>query len=97
MAHGRHAVAMKTEIKTAFLIIPFALIALLLSLGCGNGPDERADAGCEDPSEFVSEMAEVTGEGNRCLSYAECAAALTDKTAANDNINYEGVSGPIDF
>ena len=54
-------------------------------------------AGSEDPSGFVSEMAEVTGEGNRCLSYAECAAALTDKTAANDNINYEGVSGPIDF
>ncbi len=50
-----------------------------------------------DPSEYVSEMAEVTGGGNRCLSYAECAAALTDETAANNDINYEGVSGPIDF
>lgn len=54
-------------------------------------------AGSDDPSEYVSEMAEVTAGGNRCLSYAECAAALTDETAANDDINYEGVSGPIEF
>ena len=54
-------------------------------------------AGSDDPSEYVSEMANVTGGGNRCLSYAECAAAITDETAANDNINYEGVSGPIKF
>lgn len=54
-------------------------------------------AGSDVPSEYVSEMAEVTGGGNRCLSYAECAAALTDETAANDNIDYEGVSGPIEF
>ena len=54
-------------------------------------------AGSEDPSEYVSEMAEVTAGGNRCLTYAECAAALTDETAANDDINYEGVSGPIEF
>ena len=44
-------------------------------------------AGSDDPSEYVSEMAYVTGGGNRCLSYAECAAAITDETAANDNIN----------
>ena len=54
-------------------------------------------AGSDDPSEYVSEMAYVTGGGNRCLSYAECAAAITDETAANDNINYEGISGPIEF
>ena len=54
-------------------------------------------AGSNNPSEYVSEMAEVTGDGNRCVSYAECAAALTDETAANNDINYEGVSGPIEF
>ena len=54
-------------------------------------------AGSNNPSEYVSEMAEVTGDGNRCVSYAECAAALTDETTANDDINYEGVSGPIKF
>ncbi len=51
----------------------------------------------EDSSQYVSEMAEVTAGENRCLTYAECAAALTDETAANDDINYEGVSGPIEF
>ena len=51
----------------------------------------------DDLSEYVSEMAKVTGGGNRCISYAECAAALTDETTANDDINYEGVSGPIEF
>jgi len=54
-------------------------------------------AGSNDPSEYVSEMAEVTAGENRCLTYAECAAALMDETAANDDINYEGVSGPIEF
>ncbi len=54
-------------------------------------------AGSDDPSEYVSEMAGVTGGGNPCLTYAECAAALTDETTSNDDINYEGVSGPIDF
>ncbi len=51
----------------------------------------------KDLSEFVSEMVKVTGGRNRCVSYAECAAALTDETTANDDINYEGVSGPIEF
>ncbi len=54
-------------------------------------------AGSDDPSEYVSEMANVTGGGTRCLSYAQCAAALADETTANDDINYEGVSGPIEF
>ena len=54
-------------------------------------------AGSDDPSEYVSEMAGVTGGGNRCLTYAECAAALTDETSTNDDIDYEGISGPIDF
>ena len=50
-----------------------------------------------DPSEYVSKMANVTRGGNPCISYAQCAAALTDETAANNDINYEGVSGPIEF
>ena len=51
----------------------------------------------KDPSGYVSEMANVTRGGNPCISYAQCAAALTDETTANNDINYEGVSGPIEF
>lgn len=50
-----------------------------------------------DPSQYVSEMANVTRGSNPCISYAQCAAALTDETTANDDINYEGLSGPIEF
>ena len=50
-----------------------------------------------DPSEYVSEIANVTRKGNQCISYAECAAALADETSANDDIDYEGLSGPIKF
>ena len=54
-------------------------------------------AGSMDPSQYVSEMANVTRGSNPCISYAQCAAALTDETTANDDINYEGLSGPIEF
>lgn len=50
-----------------------------------------------DPSQYVSEMPNVTREGTSCISYAQCAAALEDETTANNNINYEGLSGPIEF
>ncbi len=54
-------------------------------------------AGSMDPSQYVSEMANVTRGVTPCISYAQCAAALTDETTANDDINYEGLSGPIEF
>lgn len=54
-------------------------------------------AGSNDPSVYVSKVQEVTREGTQCHSYATCAAALTDETATNDDIDYEGVSGPIEL
>ena len=54
-------------------------------------------AGSNEPSDYVSKIQEVSREGVKCHSYASCAAALTDETTVNDNIDYEGFSGPIDF
>ncbi len=54
-------------------------------------------AGSDDPSVYVSKIQDVTGEGTKCHSYAACAAALTDETSINDDIDYEGISGPIDL
>ncbi len=52
-------------------------------------------AGSNNPSDYVSEIEEVTRDGAKCHSYATCAAALTDETTINDDIDYEGLSGPI--
>ena len=54
-------------------------------------------AGSNNPSDYVSEIQGVTRDGAKCHSYATCAAALTDETATNDDIDYEGLSGPIDL
>ena len=54
-------------------------------------------ADSNDPSVYVSKIQEVTREGAKCYSYATCAAALTDETTINDDIDYEGVSGPVDL
>ena len=54
-------------------------------------------AGSYDPSDYVSKIQEVTREGAKCYSYATCAAALIDETSINDDIDYEGLSGPIDL
>lgn len=54
-------------------------------------------AGSNDPSDYVSKIRDVTREGTKCHSYATCAAALTDETTINDDIDYEGLSGPIDL
>ena len=54
-------------------------------------------AGSNDPSDYVSKVQEVTAGGTKCYSYAACAAALTDETTVNDDIDYEGISGPIDL
>jgi branched-chain amino acid transport system substrate-binding protein len=50
-------------------------------------------AGSNDPSDYVSKIQEVTREGTKCHNYAACAEALTD----GDDIDYEGISGPIDL
>lgn len=50
-----------------------------------------------DPSVYVSKIEEVTGGGTKSHSYAACAAALTDETAVNDDIDYEGISGSINL
>jgi branched-chain amino acid transport system substrate-binding protein len=50
-------------------------------------------AGSNDPSDYVSKIQEVTREGTKCHNYAACAEALTD----DDDIDYEGLSGPIDL
>ena len=52
-------------------------------------------AGSNNPSDYVSEIQKVTKDGAKCYSYATCAAALTDETAINDDIDYEGLSGPV--
>ncbi len=54
-------------------------------------------AGSNDPSVYVSKIQEITRGGAECHSYATCAAALTDETTINDDIDYEGLSGPIDL
>ena len=54
-------------------------------------------AGSNDPSDYASRVQEVTEGGTKCHSYAACAAALTDETTINDDIDYEGISGPIDL
>ena len=50
-----------------------------------------------DPSRYVSEVANVTGGGTKCRSYAECRGLLADGDPSNDDIDYEGLSGPIDL
>ena len=54
-------------------------------------------AGSADPSVYVREVAGVTKGGTRCRSYAECRGLLVDDDPSNDDIDYEGISGPIDF
>lgn len=48
-------------------------------------------------SETALEIKNVSEGGDGCHSYATCAAALTDETGTNDDINYEGLSGPVAF
>lgn len=50
-----------------------------------------------DPSVYVSEVAGVTGGGTKCRSYAECRRLLTDDDPSNDDIDYDGISGPIEI
>ena len=50
-----------------------------------------------DPSVYVSEVAGVTKEGTKCRSYAECRELLADGDPSNDDIDYDGISGPLEI
>ncbi|AXH95116.1 ABC transporter substrate-binding protein [Ornithinimicrobium avium] len=50
-------------------------------------------AGSADAQEFKSEVVNVTKDGTECTSYAEC----KDLIDAGEDIDYQGVSGPLDF
>lgn len=50
-------------------------------------------AGSTDPKDFVSEMVNVTRDGEKCTSFVEC----RDLLAEGADIDYDGISGPLDF
>ena len=50
-----------------------------------------------DPAVYVGEMIGVSRDGTKCRTYAECAEFLTDGDSSNDDIDYYGFSGEIDF
>lgn len=50
-----------------------------------------------DPAVYVREMTGVSRDGTKCRTYAECAGFLTDGDSTNDDIDYYGFSGELDF
>lgn len=51
-------------------------------------------AGSDAPADIAAEIPNVvTGEGTECKEFAECKQLLED----DEEINYEGASGPLDF
>lgn len=47
----------------------------------------------DDPGKFAPEIVGITKTGTKCTSFAQCKAALD----AGTDIDYDGVSGPLDF
>ncbi|WP_328874762.1 ABC transporter substrate-binding protein [Streptomyces sp. NBC_00287] len=47
----------------------------------------------DDPGEFVKEMNGITRDGEKCNSFAACKELIAD----GKDIDYQGVSGPLDF
>ncbi len=47
----------------------------------------------DDPTVFATEVGNVTANGERCTSFADCKGLLDRGT----DIDYDGVSGPLDF
>ncbi|MFF8841934.1 ABC transporter substrate-binding protein [Streptomyces sp. NPDC015127] len=47
----------------------------------------------DDPGAFSEEMVGVTKDGDKCTSFAACKELLAD----GRNIDYDGVSGPLEF
>ncbi|WP_028929727.1 ABC transporter substrate-binding protein [Pseudonocardia asaccharolytica] len=52
-----------------------------------------AAANSDDPTVFKDRIVEVTKDGTKCTSFAECQKLLAD----GQNIDYDGASGPLDF
>ncbi|MXW22271.1 MAG: ABC transporter substrate-binding protein [Candidatus Dadabacteria bacterium] len=50
-----------------------------------------------DPAVYVREIIGVSRGGTKCRTYAECAGFLTDGDSNNDDIDYHGFSGELDF
>lgn len=51
-------------------------------------------AGSAEPAALAEELLRVSDPPGRCIRYQECAMQIADAEA---DINYEGLSGPIDF
>ena len=51
-------------------------------------------AGSAEPDALAGALVEVSNPPGKCISYEECAMQIQNGVA---NINYEGLSGPIDF
>jgi len=47
----------------------------------------------DDPTVFAAEINRVTRDGEKCTSFAEC-KKLLDR---GEDIDYDGVSGPLEF
>lgn len=47
----------------------------------------------DDPGNFAPEIVGITKDGAKCTSFAQCKASLD----AGTDIDYDGVSGPLDF
>lgn len=60
-----------------------AVIIMLASLQIGS----------TDATVFASAINEITRDGTKCFSYEECAQLIL----SGANIDYEGISGPLDF
>lgn len=60
-----------------------AVVIMLASLQTGS----------TDAAVFASAVSEITRDGRKCSSYEECAQLVLDGV----NIDYEGISGPLDF
>lgn len=50
-------------------------------------------AGTDNPTEFAPLLVDVTSEGTKCTSFAECKEMLE----AGEDIDYDGPSGPIEM
>ncbi|MGH3329426.1 MAG: ABC transporter substrate-binding protein [Streptomycetales bacterium] len=50
-------------------------------------------AGSDDPNVFKDEIVGVTRDGEECTSFAQCRDLIKD----DKDIDYQGVSGPLDF
>ncbi|MFE9439850.1 ABC transporter substrate-binding protein [Streptomyces sp. NPDC006602] len=52
---------------------------------------EKAES--DDPADFVEEMNGITKDGDKCTTFAACKELLAD----GKDIDYDGVSGPLEF